>query len=182
MSHSSIPTPSLINQQPPKKREYQTRDPRIVAMDYAESPDVAGFAKYILLRVAVSAGLGDGTQIHVGDSLIASIEASFAKEDPGLDVKAIIELHLGQRCGLPLQFETPAVYPMKPRTKNTRRLLAPSRALKVFARDGYQCLHCGSRNDLTVDHIVPVSRGGSDFLSNLQTLCRPCNSRKGARI
>lgn len=51
----------------------------------------------------------------------------------------------------------------------------------VFRRDGYRCLECGRTDDLSVDHIAPLSLGGSNDLSNLQTLCRPCNSRKGAR-
>jgi hypothetical protein len=52
----------------------------------------------------------------------------------------------------------------------------------VFARDDYTCCHCGGTAGLTVDHILPVSRGGDNDESNLQTLCRACNSRKGARI
>ena len=52
----------------------------------------------------------------------------------------------------------------------------------VFERDGYRCRHCGSAEDLTIDHIHPQSRGGGHTEDNLQTLCRPCNSRKGARV
>lgn len=54
----------------------------------------------------------------------------------------------------------------------------------VFARDGYRCCHCGSRDleDLTIDHIFPVSRGGGDEPDNLQTLCQPCNSTKSNRV
>ena len=51
----------------------------------------------------------------------------------------------------------------------------------VFIRDGYQCVRCGARHDLHVDHIVPHAWGGSDDPANLQTLCRKCNLRKGAR-
>jgi 5-methylcytosine-specific restriction endonuclease McrA len=46
---------------------------------------------------------------------------------------------------------------------------------------GGRCLACGRVAKLTVDHVVPVSRGGSDDISNLQPLCGPCNSRKGNR-
>lgn len=53
---------------------------------------------------------------------------------------------------------------------------------EVYRRDGHRCLACGSRSPLSLDHIHPWSKGGSDTLDNLQTLCRPCNSRKGARI
>jgi hypothetical protein len=52
----------------------------------------------------------------------------------------------------------------------------------VIERDGKRCLRCRSTRDLTVDHIVPRSRGGSNDESNLQTLCRKCNSAKNNRI
>jgi HNH endonuclease len=52
----------------------------------------------------------------------------------------------------------------------------------VFARDGYRCVRCGSSGRLTLDHIYPWSLGGPDTEDNLQTLCRPCNSSKGARV
>jgi 5-methylcytosine-specific restriction enzyme A len=49
-----------------------------------------------------------------------------------------------------------------------------------LARQPY-CAECGSTHDLTVDHIVPLARGGRSEMSNLQTLCRPCNGSKSAR-
>ena len=60
----------------------------------------------------------------------------------------------------------------------------PGRSLrkKVFERDAYRCRECGEWHDLTVDHIHPWSKGGLTKLSNLQTLCEPCNSRKKDRI
>lgn len=51
----------------------------------------------------------------------------------------------------------------------------------VFERDGHKCRICGTEERLVVDHIIPISRGGSDELDNLQTLCWSCNCRKGAR-
>lgn len=43
------------------------------------------------------------------------------------------------------------------------------------------CAVCGSKDDLTVDHIIPRARGGTNESGNLQVLCRFCNSKKGAR-
>ncbi len=46
---------------------------------------------------------------------------------------------------------------------------------------GGRCLRCGA-SGVTVDHVVPLSRGGRNDPSNLQLLCGPCNSAKGARV
>ena len=52
----------------------------------------------------------------------------------------------------------------------------------LFKRDGYRCVECGASKDdgatLHVDHKVPVSKGGTDELDNLQTLCSDCNLNK----
>ena len=56
---------------------------------------------------------------------------------------------------------------------------------KLFARDRGLCAYCGGRfhaDDLTREHIVPVSRGGSDSWMNCITACRTCNGRKGNRL
>ena len=52
----------------------------------------------------------------------------------------------------------------------------------VFERDEYRCVKCGGHLNLSIDHIHPFSKGGSDEESNLQTLCRSCNSSKGASL
>jgi 5-methylcytosine-specific restriction endonuclease McrA len=52
----------------------------------------------------------------------------------------------------------------------------------VLARDGYRCQYCGSTRHLTLDHIVPRSRGGDTSWENVVTSCAPCNVRKGARL
>lgn len=49
----------------------------------------------------------------------------------------------------------------------------------VYERDGWQCRECGTRGDLTLDHIVPKSKGGTNDPDNLRTLCVRCNNRKG---
>jgi 5-methylcytosine-specific restriction endonuclease McrA len=51
----------------------------------------------------------------------------------------------------------------------------------VFERDGRVCRYCGATDRLTIDHVLPRRRGGSDDLSNLVVACRQCNSKKGVR-
>lgn len=69
-----------------------------------------------------------------------------------------------------------------PKNGYKRKAISPSVQLKVYRADGFKCVHCGTSADLSVDHIYPVSRGGTNAAENLQTLCRPCNSRKGAKV
>lgn len=64
------------------------------------------------------------------------------------------------------------------------RLSLPVSRRSVLARDFYTCQYCGAtpnRKDLTVDHVVPRSRGGQSVWENLVTACQTCNSRKGDR-
>lgn len=69
--------------------------------------------------------------------------------------------------------------PIKKRTSFTKSI-----KFEVFKRDSYHCVACGAGKEfhLEVDHIYPHSKGGSDELSNLQTLCRSCNLSKSDKI
>jgi 5-methylcytosine-specific restriction endonuclease McrA len=59
----------------------------------------------------------------------------------------------------------------------------------LFARDRYRCQYCGRhqlelkpREALTRDHLIPISRGGTNEWTNVVTACSPCNTRKGNRL
>lgn len=52
----------------------------------------------------------------------------------------------------------------------------------VMKRDSGLCQGCGSTEEIQYDHIIPVSRGGSSNVENLQILCGPCNRRKAAGL
>lgn len=72
------------------------------------------------------------------------------------------------------------------RRKNERSKVTPSLRYDVMRRDGFRCCICGRTAsngvELEVDHIVPISKGGSTTYNNLQTLCRECNRGKGAKM
>lgn len=66
-----------------------------------------------------------------------------------------------------------------------RREVSPALRAKTFRRDAYTCQHCENvfpPEKLHADHVVPVARGGLTVLGNLQSLCGPCNLRKGKRL
>lgn len=50
----------------------------------------------------------------------------------------------------------------------------------IYRRDNYECVYCGDNNKktLTLDHVIPQSKGGKDTWDNLVTACRKCNSEK----
>lgn len=62
------------------------------------------------------------------------------------------------------------------------RLMAnhPTRAL-IYKRDDYTCGYCGAKENLTIDHVIPSSRGGEDTWENMVSCCLPCNLRKADR-
>lgn len=61
-----------------------------------------------------------------------------------------------------------------PRVKLCRR--------EIFIRDDFTCQYCGERTrDLTIDHVIPRSRGGVHSWENLVSACRTCNHRKGGK-
>lgn len=53
---------------------------------------------------------------------------------------------------------------------------------ELKTRNENRCAYCGEQKPLTKDHIVPLSEGGSDYIENIQPLCRNCNSRKWKHI
>lgn len=52
---------------------------------------------------------------------------------------------------------------------------------RLYKRDNYECVYCGSKKNLTIDHILPKSRGGENSWLNLITCCSSCNRKKGDR-
>ena len=51
--------------------------------------------------------------------------------------------------------------------------------MQVLARWGFRCAYCGTQDGLGIDHVIPLSAGGSNAQANVVPCCKPCNSKKG---
>ena len=81
--------------------------------------------------------------------------------------------------GVPEQFWDLPELPPSNRSKRTKRpKIDPRVRARVYARDDYRCVDCGTTSDLTIDHVIPLARGGRNHESNMATRCEPCNSAK----
>lgn len=94
----------------------------------------------------------------------------------GVEVPAFAEIDRTKEYKIDPK-EVVAEVRMRRQWEHRRDKLAPL----VFERDGYFCKSCETPYNLTIDHIMPIARGGTNDLENLQPLCKSCNSRKGAR-
>lgn len=91
------------------------------------------------------------------------------------------------------QFQVPSVIALRTYINVPRRKAHWSRK-GVLTRDNYTCIYCAAkpgeilqgrvltRNEMTVDHILPKSRGGKDVWTNTACACSVCNHRKGDRL
>ena len=67
-------------------------------------------------------------------------------------------------------------------TMRSHQHVVPDLSLAVYVRSGGRCHYCGvtlSVATMTLDHVVPVNRGGTTCLDNLVASCAPCNQEKG---
>jgi 5-methylcytosine-specific restriction endonuclease McrA len=76
-----------------------------------------------------------------------------------------------------LEIRLPSVVSLKTFVKPARH--PAFTRFNVFLRDRFACQYCGSRDDLTFDHLVPRSRGGHTTWENVVAACSICNLRKG---
>lgn len=62
-----------------------------------------------------------------------------------------------------------------------RRIKSTLSRKNILARDSFTCQYCSSTENLTIDHMFPIARGGEWTWENLVTACSRCNSRKGQK-
>lgn len=94
----------------------------------------------------------------------------------------VLEVYDREIHGVSLTIKLPAVL----RLLRIVRIRVHTGAVKfsranIFARDRYRCQYCGKKfksEDLTFDHVIPVSRGGRTVWENIVTSCLSCNNRK----
>lgn len=68
------------------------------------------------------------------------------------------------------------------RPKQPSRIISSETKREVWRRDEGKCVRCGSRKNLEYDHIIPVSKGGSNTVRNIELLCEECNRSKSDKI
>lgn len=78
-----------------------------------------------------------------------------------------------------MEMRIPSVVVLKDFIKPQRRVAFTR--FNLFLRDEFRCQYCGSRGDLTFDHVVPRAAGGITSWENVVAACSPCNLCKGSR-
>jgi 5-methylcytosine-specific restriction endonuclease McrA len=84
--------------------------------------------------------------------------------------------------GVSMSIQKPSVVRLKTYARQERRVRFSRE--NVFRRDKYKCMYCGctgTAKTLTMDHVVPRSKGGTHTWDNVVTACERCNSLKGDR-
>ena len=77
------------------------------------------------------------------------------------------------------EIRIPSVVVLKDYIKPQKRVAFTR--FNLFLRDEFRCQYCGSAHDLTFDHVVPRSKGGTTCWENVVAACSPCNLRKGSK-
>jgi 5-methylcytosine-specific restriction endonuclease McrA len=76
----------------------------------------------------------------------------------------------------------PAVAKLVKLIRTIYRTRVPFSKRNVMVRDDFVCQYCGSTNELTIDHMIPISRGGKSIFENCVTACKSCNAKKGNKL
>jgi 5-methylcytosine-specific restriction endonuclease McrA len=108
--------------------------------------------------------------------VMAAIENAWNENNPGKKAKRIAEWAKNHPEAIKVKFN-----------KHRAKMLGNGGSFTVnewkhlckAAR--YKCLDCRKRRKLEADHIIPVSKGGTSNIDNIQPLCRTCNARKGTK-
>ena len=116
-------------------------------------------------------------------AVVAIVTAPSAAAPRSLAESYLLRGAVGAACGAAVAALVWVLWPRRAPAPALRRQAVPQRVRhEVWRRDRGSCVDCGSRARLEFDHIIPVSRGGSNTARNIELRCERCNRRKGARI
>lgn len=117
------------------------------------------------------------------DNLLSSLASAGFVVRYEIDGKRFIALPTFNRHQNPHYKEPPSLIPHPPGEENkfNHKPVSASQRKRIFERDGKRCIECGSTDDLTIDHIVLRSAGGTSLDDNLRTLCASCNNARPKR-
>jgi 5-methylcytosine-specific restriction endonuclease McrA len=147
----------------------------------------AGAAESGPAQVDATSSSGTASRVLVLNATYEPINVCTVRRAAVLVLKAkaeVLEHGSGELRSERFSLERPAVirlvtYVRIPRDAHRRRITRKA----VLARDSWTCQYCGSRKPgLTVDHVVPRSRGGKSVWENIVASCASCNRRKGNRL
>lgn len=93
-------------------------------------------------------------------------------------IQRLIDAGFWEQCGDYYQFHEWR----KHQNPNYRPKIPRKVREKVMARDGYQCVWCGAKDNLSLDHIIRYRDGGPDTEYNLRVLCMPCNLSRERKV
>ncbi|HBG98098.1 MAG TPA: HNH endonuclease [Rhodobacteraceae bacterium] len=78
-----------------------------------------------------------------------------------------------------IEIRIPSVVVLKEYVRPQKRVAFTR--FNLFLRDGFRCQYCGSKGELTFDHVIPRASGGRTTWENVVAACAPCNLKKGAK-
>lgn len=163
-------------------------DPEVGGRRAAAPVGVPGGRRHLNGR-RLTAGLGrsHATRVLVLNASYEPINVCTVRRAAVLVLKSraeVLERGAGSLRAERLELERPCVirlvrYVRIPRDVHRRKITRKA----VLARDAYTCQYCGREAaGLTVDHVIPRSRGGESVWENIVASCAPCNRKKGNRM
>ena len=106
-------------------------------------------------------------------------DSAFAKTERGREInKKSVKLYLATEKGKICRKNGKH---RRRQLEKTGRITAKEWALKLKQYQ-YKCVYCESDENIEMDHIIPLSKGGDHNINNIQPLCRSCNAKKGNKI
>jgi HNH endonuclease len=128
--------------------------------------------------------LPDQTKYHIIGiwMLAARVENRIPNNDRWVADKIGAKSRFKLSTIIDLGYLIPWEEPAEDREEWASRYIAADLRATILERDNHECVVCGSKKSLEIDHIIPISKGGNGSADNLQVLCRRCNRAKRNRL